>query len=112
MVARSLVVSAVGKISSVAFDNGYIVVSLGDMVVRHKVGARGGIPVAASRDLWRALQMWKRVGVIVSLSGRPGWAGWFDAVAVADASHGLSAGDLAWQDCLCREVLKELRGED
>jgi hypothetical protein len=83
MVARSLVVSAVGKISSVAFNNGYIVVSLGDMVVRHKVGARGGIPVAASRDLWRYLVSLHRVGMPVELRGRPGWAGWFDEVDVS-----------------------------
>lgn len=53
------------------------------MVVRHKVGARGGISVAASRELWKYLVSLHKVGMPVELRGRPGWAGWFDEVDVS-----------------------------
>jgi len=60
MVARSLVAGVSGVIHFVYYDAGTIVavVCLPDnrmVEVRHRVGARGGIPVAASRELWKFL---------------------------------------------------------
>jgi len=80
MVARSLVAGVSGVVRSVSYADGLVSVVVGDTVVRHRVGARAGIPVTASRDLWVALQAAKSSGITVTFLGRPGWDGWFDSI--------------------------------
>ena len=87
MVARSLVVGVSGVVHFVSFVDGVVVadVCLPDhrmVSVRHRVGARGGISLDASRALWKYLVSLKRVGLPVQFFGRPGWDNWFDAVDV------------------------------
>ncbi len=87
MVARSLVAGVAGVVHFVSFVDGLVVaaVCLPDnrmVEVRHRVGARGGISLDASRALWKYLVSLKRVGLPVQFFGRPGWDNWFDAVDV------------------------------
>jgi hypothetical protein len=84
----ALVRGVAGLVRSVSFDDGLVsarvfVPAIHDYVVlRHRVGARGGIPVTASRDLWRTLVAARNEDSFVEFSGRPGWDGWFDAAGV------------------------------
>ena len=54
--AGRLVLGASGVIRSVSYAGGLItVVLVGGTVLRHRIGARAGIPLAESRSLWRKL---------------------------------------------------------
>jgi hypothetical protein len=79
--AGRLVLGASGVIRSVSYAGGLItVVLVGGTVLRHRVGARAGIPLAASRSLWRELVALRDDGEFVQFAGRAGWDGWFDSV--------------------------------
>ena len=78
-----LVRGVAGVVSSVSFAGGLISVVVqayagGDVVLRHRVGARNGISLAASRDLWVALVNARDNEDFVHFLGRPSWDGWFD----------------------------------
>jgi len=76
-----LVLGAAGVVSSVSFAGGLItVVLVGGTVLRHRVGARAGIPLAESRSLWRKLVDYRDDEVFAQFAGRAGWDGWFDLV--------------------------------
>jgi hypothetical protein len=87
MVARALVAGVSGVVRAVSFAAGLVsvVVESGGevLVVRHKVGARGGIPLSESRVLWSRLKL--AVGTSVCFWGRAGWDGWFDDFAFSPA---------------------------
>ena len=79
--AGRLVLGASGVIRSVSYAGGLItVVLVGGTVLRHRIGARAGIPLAASRSLWRELVAFRDDGEFVQFAGRAGWDGWFDLV--------------------------------
>jgi hypothetical protein len=77
-----LVYGVSGVVRSVSYADGLISVVVGDTVVRHRVGARGGIPVTASRELWKLLVDARDNNSFVQFFGRVGWAGWFDAADI------------------------------
>ncbi len=86
-----LVRGAAGVIHSVSYADGLISVVVYNVandvdapyiVLRHRVGARNGISLAASRALWLDLIAARNNNDFVEFSGRAGWAGWFDVVDV------------------------------
>ena len=82
-----LVRGPAGVVSSVSFASGLIsvVVELGSgdvVLLRHRVGARAGISLSASRILWLKLVAARDNEDFVEFSGRAGWDGWFDGVDV------------------------------
>ena len=90
MVSRSLVPGVSGVVHFVYFDAGVVTacVCLPDnrMVdLRHRVGARNGIPVGESRILWSALKLAAADGRRLQFYGRPGWENWFDDFEVVPA---------------------------
>ena len=79
--AGRLVLGSSGVIHSVSYAGGLItVVPVGGTVLRPRVGARAGIPLAESRSLWRKLVDYRDDEVFAQFAGRAGWDGWFDAV--------------------------------
>ena len=81
--AGRLVLGSSGVIHSVSYAGGLItVVLVGGTVLRHRIGARAGIPLAESRSLWRKLVDYRDDEVFAQFAGRAGWDGWFDSVGV------------------------------
>jgi len=84
----ALVRGVSGVVRSVSYADGLVSVDVDGVVVRHRVGARGGIPVAKSRKMWKLLVALRDFRLTAQFSGRPGWAGWFDDVDVSfDVLH-------------------------